>query len=140
MNCKTTRRKTTLIILASLLLSLAAWGREDHLTNTGIAPGAEGTVTTDNDRNGNTNVEVKVKHMAGPQQLTPAMQTYIVWIQARGKEPEAIGVLRVNGDLEGALKGTTPYKDFDVLITAEDNLKPNAPSSMVMLKGTVERH
>jgi hypothetical protein len=51
-----------------------------------------------------------------------------------------LGVLRVNSDLEGSLKAATPYKDFDIFITAEDNLKPDTPSSMVILKGTVERH
>jgi hypothetical protein len=50
-----------------------------------------------------------------------------------------LGALRVNSDLEGSLKATTTYKDFDVFITAEDNMKPDAPSSAVILKGTVER-
>jgi len=47
--------------------------------------------------------------------------------------------LRVNGNLEGSLKAATTYKTFDVIITAEDNMKPDTPSSMVILKGTVER-
>jgi hypothetical protein len=132
-------RKFTLILLLSFALAATVWGREDRLVNTGAAPAAEGKVITENDRNGNTKVEVNVKHMATPQSLTPAHQAYLVWVQPRGKEAELLGALRVNEDLEGSLKATTPYKDFEVFVTAEDNMKPETPSSMVILKGTVER-
>jgi hypothetical protein len=133
------QRNIALFLLFSFLFAAIAWGREDRLNNTGAAPAAEGKVITDNDRNGNTGVEVHVKHMATPQSLTPAKQTYLVWIQARGKDPELLGALRVNEGLEGSLKAATPYKEFEIFITAEDNLKPEAPSSMVILKGAVER-
>jgi len=129
-----------LLVILSFVLTIVAWGREDRLTNTGATPAAMGKVITSNDRNGNTEVEVQVKHMAAPQSLTPAKTTYLVWVQPRGKDPELLGALRVNEDLEGSLKATTPYKDFDIVITAEDNMKPDIPGSMVILKGTVERH
>src|SRR5215470_3705628 len=133
-------RNTVLFVIFAFLLTTAAWAREDRLTNTGLTPAAMGKVTTDNDRNGNTGIEVEVKHMAAPQSLTPARTAYVVWVQPRGKDPEVLGALRVNSDLEGGLKATTPYKDFDIFITAEDNPNPPAPSGMVILKGTVERH
>jgi hypothetical protein len=132
-------RNAALFLLLSFLLATAAWGREDRLTNTGTAPAAEGKIITDNDRNGNTGVDIEVKHMATPQSLTPARQTYLVWVQPRGKDPELLGALRVNEKLEGSLKAATTYKTFDVIITAEDNVKPDTPSSTVILKGTVER-
>jgi hypothetical protein len=132
-------RNLALFLLFSFLLTVTAWGREDRLTNTGAAPAAEGKVITNNDRNGNTNVEVEVKHMATPQSLTPAKQGYLVWVQPRGKDPELLGALRVNEDLQGSLKATTPYKEFEVFVTAEDSLKPEAPSSTVILRGAVER-
>ena len=134
------KHRIALFVMFAFLLTAVAWAREDRLTNTGAAPAAMGKVTTDNDRNGNTGIDVEVKHMAAPQSLTPAKTNYVVWIQARGKDPEALGTLRVNEDLEGHLKATTPYKDFDIFITAEDTMKPETPSSMVVLKGTVERH
>lgn len=134
------QRNIVLFVVFSFLLTLSAWGREDRLTNTGATPAAEGKVITDNDRNGNTGVEVQVKHMASPDALTPPKTAYVVWIQARGKDPEILGLLRVNADLEGSLKATTPYKDFDIFITAETNPKPDMPSDMSILKGSVERH
>ena len=133
-------RNIALFVVFAFLLTVAAWGREDRLANTGLTPAAMGKVTTDNDRNGNTGVEVEVKHMASPESLTPSRTSYVVWIQPRGKDPEMLGLLRVNQELEGSLRATTPYKNFDIFITAEENPKPSAPSSMVILKGTVERH
>jgi hypothetical protein len=123
-----------------MLLTATAWGREDRLTNTGVTPAAMGKVITATDRNGNTGVEVHVKHLAHPKSLTPPKTNYLVWVQPRGKNPELLGVIRVNQNLEGSLKATTTYKDFDVLVTAEDSMKPDLPSNMVVLKGTVERH
>jgi hypothetical protein len=134
------KRHIALVVIFSFLLTISAWGREDKLTNTGAAPAAMGKVVTDTDRNGNTGVDVQVKHMAAPGSLTPAKANYIVWIQARGKDPEVLGALRVNDNLEGSLKSSTTYKDFDIFITAEDSMKPETPSSLVVLKGTVERH
>ena len=133
------RRNLALLAIFSFLLSVIAWGREDRLTNTGITPAAEGKVGSSTDRNGNTAIEVEVKHMAAPESLTPAETAYVVWVQPRGKDPDAVGVLRVNKDLEGSVKATTPYKDFDIFITAEGTMKPERPSGMVILRGTVQR-
>ncbi|HEX2329531.1 MAG TPA: hypothetical protein VHN74_12475 [Candidatus Angelobacter sp.] len=132
-------RKLIILTLISFVLALAAAAREDKLTNTGTTPAAEGKVITGNDRNGNTEVEIQVKHMAAPQSLTPPRQTYLVWVQPRGQAPELLGALRINSDLEGSLKASTTYKDFDLLITAEDQLHVDQPSSTVVLKGSVQR-
>jgi hypothetical protein len=132
--------RLALFIAIVFLFATAAWSREDRLTNTGLAPAARGTVNTSTDRNGNTEVEVKVEHVATPQSLTPPRQTYLVWVQPRGQQAELLGALRINSDnLEGSLKGTTRYKNFDVVVTAEDNSKAEVPSDAVVLKGTVER-
>src|SRR5258708_38965623 len=78
-------KKRSLALFILLAFAIAAWAREDRLTNTGLNPAAEGKITTENDRNGNTKVEVEVKHMAMPQALTPVKQSYVVWVQPRGK-------------------------------------------------------
>ncbi len=132
-------RNLALFLFFTFLLAAVAWGREDRLVNTGTTPAAEGKVISSNDRNGNTSVDIHVKHMATPQSLTPPKQAYLVWVQPRGKEAELLGALRVNEDLEGTLKATTPYKDFDILITAEDGMHPESPSGMAILKGSVAR-
>ena len=62
-----------------------AWGREDRLSNRGLAPAAAGVIVSSNDNNGNTAIDIKVEHMASPQALTPARHYYVVWIQPRGE-------------------------------------------------------
>lgn len=128
-----------LIALVVCLVTAIAWGREDRLNSTGLTPAAEGKVVTSTDSNGNTAVDVQVKHLAAADKLTPARQTYLVWIQGRGEQPALLGVLKVNSSLEGSLKANTALKTFDIFITAEDNLQPATPSDAVVLKGTVER-
>jgi hypothetical protein len=135
-----TKRRLLGLTVVLVFLATALWAREDKLTNTGTAPAAQGKVVTGNDRNGNTEIDVQVKHMATPQSLTPAKQAYLVWVQPHGQPAQLLGTLRVNEDLEGSLKGSTPYKDFDIFVTAEDQPKPDTPSSDVILKGSVERH
>ena len=132
-------KRLALLVAITFLLTTAAWSREDKLVSTGLAPAAQGKVITSTDRNGNTEVEVQVKHVANPHSLTPPRESYIVWVQPRGMQPQMLGALRINEDLQGSLKATTTYKDFDVLITAEDNMKPETPSGSVILKGAVER-
>ena len=132
-------RKLLFLTFFTCFIAIAVWAREDRLSNTGVVPAAEGKVTTSTDRNGNTEVQVEVKHLAAPQSLAPPHQTYLVWAQPRGQSAELLGVLRVNSDLEGSLKASTTYRTFDLLVTAEDQVKPDTPSSTVVLKGTVER-
>ncbi len=135
-----TKRRLLGLTIVMVFLATTLWAREDKLTNTGMAPAAQGKVITGNDRNGNTEIDVQVKHMATPQSLTPARQAYLVWVQPHGQPAQLLGTLRVNEGLEGSLKASTPYKDFDIFVTAEDQPKPDTPSSTVILKGSVERH
>ena len=136
------KRTTALHIAVFLFLTaLLSWAREDRLSNTGAAPAAQGKVATHTDRNGNTRIEVQVKHMVSSESLTPSWHSYVVWLAPRGQQAQVMGVLRINGDtLEGSVAGTTTEKVFDVVVTAEDNANPTSPMGTEILKGTVERH
>jgi hypothetical protein len=90
------------------------------------------------EKNGNLKLKVEVYHLAKPSALSPARQTYVVWTQARGKDPKNHGVLKVNDKLEGNFEDTVSNQDFDVFITAEDNPSIEAPSEPTLLKGTMQ--
>jgi hypothetical protein len=110
------------------------------MRNSSIDPAATAVVHADTDRNGNVQLVLDAKHLAPPDRLTPAHSVYVVWIQAPGKSPEELGVLRVNtDDMAASFKGETPYKSFDIFVTAEDNPKPEAPSGTEVLRGTVQK-
>jgi hypothetical protein len=133
-----TRTAKFLAFVLTVILALQMFGAEDKMENLGLDPGAKGTIHTDKDENGNTRIKVDVEHMATPQQLTPAHQNYVVWVQPKGQPPKLAGELKVN-DTKAKLETTTPAKVFDVLVTAEDQPNPTSPSSNIVLRGHVER-
>jgi hypothetical protein len=133
------RFETTLPILLIFCFGLLAWAKDMPLTADPSIPAASGKVSWDKDDNGNLKVHLEVKHLAQPSTLTPARQTYVVWIQPRGKDPENQGQLRVNNDLNGDLQTRTPYRAFDIFVTAEDSPTVTTPSGPQLLKATVQQ-
>lgn len=83
-------------------------------------------------------MKVRVYHLADPEKLAPPRNGYMVWVPAPGKEPEPLGMLKVNKDLEGSLEATTPYKHFTVSVTAEENPKPDRPEGPEILRADVD--
>lgn len=132
-------RKTLVALLLAAGLVLSAWAGEHRMKNSSdLVPSATGKVDIDKDDNGNQRVKVRVYHLVDPEKLSPARNGYVVWVQPKGKDPELLGMLRVNKDWEGTLEGTTPYKNFTVFVTAEENPKPDAPSGTEILRGEID--
>jgi hypothetical protein len=124
--------------LMFLGLSCLAGASDVRLTADPSVPGAMGKAHLSKEKNGNLKLKVEVHHLAKPGALTPSRQNYVVWTQARGKEPQNQGVLKVNDNLEGTFEDTVSNEDFDVFITAEDNPKIDMPSEPRLLKGTMQ--
>jgi len=132
-------RKSFLPVLAALILSSVTYAAKKFpLTAASLVPGARGTVEIGTDKNGNTKVKVKVQHLASPESLTPPQNAYIVWFQQKGSNPETEGRLTVNKKLEGQFETTTPYKNFDLFITAEQDATTKSPSGTEVLRATVQ--
>ncbi len=132
------RRGALAFSLIVLFLTIQLWGDDIRLQPGTIVPGALGVVKLGHDNNGNTVVDVEARHLAPPTNLTPAKNYYVVWIQARDQQPQIAGVMQVDPSKEAAsFKTMTPFKNFDVLVTAEDNPRPESPSSTQILKGTI---
>jgi hypothetical protein len=121
-----------------LLIAATAEAKEFKLLNDSSVPAATGKVGVGKDRNGNYRVRVEVRHLAKPSALNPPKQAYVVWVQSR-RDPQAVplGELRVNDDLQGSLEATTPYEEFELFITAEDNPNTRFPSEPHLLRATV---
>ena len=111
--------KRALLTFAFLFLLPLAYAKEFPLTASPSVPAAKGKVDVDKDHNGNRKIKVEVQHLAKPSTLTPAQTAYVVWTQARGRDPENKGQLSVDKNLEGKLETTTTYEAFDVFVTAE---------------------
>lgn len=125
-------------LLVSLWLINATSASEVRLIADSSVPGSVGKAHLKKDKNGNLRLKLDVYHLAKPSALTPARQSYVVWIQGKGKNPENQGQLKVNNKLEGKFETTTSYEDFDLFITAEDNPRAESPSEPKLLKGTMQ--
>jgi hypothetical protein len=127
-----------LLSLMVLCAAGAAWARTYTLRSTSLAPGATGTIDAKAEKSGgNTNVSVKVDHLARPAQLTPAASVYVVWVKPDGGEAVNQGVLTVGDNEKGELKMTTTHPKFEVMITAENEAHPKSPSDRVVLSTEV---
>lgn len=132
------RRASLAVSICLLFLGLAAWAADVPMIASSQVPAATGTLSYEHDRNGNIKFTVATKNLAAPSQLTPAKNTYIVWIEPRGQQPQNAGVLTVNNNLQGSFSGTTPYKTFNVVVTAEDSPTVTQPTGPEILHGTAQ--
>jgi hypothetical protein len=124
---------------AVLAVATVGWAKTYHMTSSKTVPAAAGEVNVAKEKNGNIRVDIKVKHLAKPGNLTPPANTYVVWLQQEGSQPQSQGEMKVGDDLNGELKTTTPLKNFHVSITAETDSQTKNPSDQIVLRATVQQ-
>ena len=136
---KRTLHQFVLFALIACLVPMLAYARKYPLTATPIVPGAKGYVDVGQDKNGNTEVHLKVEFLPKPSSLTPPAENYIVWFRQQGSEPKSQGQLKVDDNLRGEFKTTTNLKNFDVFVTAETERAPKAPTGPEVLHATIQK-
>jgi hypothetical protein len=124
-------------LLLLMAVTIACGSRTVHMTPASTQPAAEGTAKLDHDKNGNLTVDLKVKHLAKPQNLTPPKSTYLVWMQPSSGEARRLGELRVNDNLQGEFKSPVPVANFQLFVTAEDGPTVTQPSGTEVLRQTI---
>jgi hypothetical protein len=130
----------SIIILAVVSSALVFAGKKFPLTAASIVPAAKGSVQVGKDRNGNTDLKLKVEHLASPSDLTPSQSSYVVWLQDRGgAAPENKGALKVNGKLEGNFQTVTPRRNFELFVTGENDGTVTSPSGPEVLRTSISR-
>ena len=127
------------ITLAVVFATLAYAAKKFPLTAASIVPAAKGSVEVGKDGNGNTELKLKVEHLANPTSLSPSQANYIVWLQEKGSGAENQGELKVNGKLEGSFRTVTPQKNFELFVTGENDGTVKSPSGPEVLRTTVSR-
>lgn len=109
-------------------------GGASRLSVAPAEPSAEGTVTFGKGKNGNTSIDLSVRHLAQPGRLTPPENVYVVWTRRSGNAPPTnIGMLTVDKDLTGTLTTVTPLQSFELFITAEQAGTVDKPSGPPLL-------
>ena len=88
----------------------------------------EGTVEAKIGDNGNTEIEVRVKHLAAPEKVAADASVYVVWIRPSTGRIQNVGALEVDDELVGKFKTTTPHRAFRVTITPEPSARMAEPT------------
>lgn len=104
------------------------------------APEADATIVADiNREQSTTRLEIRVEHLAPPDRIQPGATAYVVWTR-RGPTAtwNRVGTLRYNPSSRvGELVATAPDTAFELIITAESNSAPGAPSSTIVVQQQV---
>ena len=130
-----------LVILAlagMMIVATVGSAKKFPLTAAASVPAARGQVDIGRDKNGNTTVELKVEHLATPENLTPPRTAYVVWFQERGGEPLNQGVLKPNKDLKADFRSVTPLKMFDVFVTGESDPNTKSPGDPEVMRASIQ--
>jgi hypothetical protein len=139
MNQRSILRATGVVVLF-LGLTVISYAKDYPFTASTLVPAARGHVEFNEEKGGNNKVNIKAEHMAPPSNLTPPRTAYVVWFQERdGSSPAIQGVLKVSKDLKGEFETTTPWKNFTVLVTAENETSPASPTGPEVLRATVQQ-
>jgi hypothetical protein len=132
------RKLSTICVMFALLCSVAHADKKYPMTAASIVPGARADVEIGLDRNGNTSLKMTVQYLANPENLTPRAAAYVIWLQERGGVSENLGRLKVDKNLNGTFETVTPSKNFDMFVTAEQDLRVNSPSGPEVLRATIQ--
>ncbi|MGE0788382.1 MAG: hypothetical protein AB7S26_22095 [Sandaracinaceae bacterium] len=122
-------------IVLALALGLSACGGTTYAV-AGEAPatGADATIEVSESDN-SQRVSIHVSHLPPPDRVAPGMTRYSVWIIPTGLSPVLAGTLRYDaGEREGAIDVLTPHETFEVIVTAQNDPLPLAPSDVVVLR------
>lgn len=90
-------------------------------------PAASGQVSVQPGDDGNQTVDINVQRLAEPSRVFQGANTYVVWLIAPNSPPVNIGVLPVGQDLKGSLETKTPFKAFQLEVTAEPTASVTRP-------------
>jgi hypothetical protein len=119
------------------LVALVSCASAQKLTGGALAPAASGTVDAKIGEGGNTQLEVKVEHLAPPEKVSSGATVYVVWVIAKDAPAVNVGDLKLNADLDGSLQTVTPQHAFELKITAESVSTASNISGPVVLSGSV---
>lgn len=137
---KGTLRNARMLALCSLTaLSLSACSRKLYFARSALAPAAEGQVRIKTDQNNNYHIQLRVRHLAPSNQLTPPKATYVVWMVTDGQGTKNIGQLQSSGHLfsktlKASLNTVSAFMPKGFFITGEDHPATKDPGTPIVLQ------
>jgi hypothetical protein len=126
------------VICAIAFVQISCDTTQQMLSSVSV-PAGQGTVTFGAVDNGNTDVTIRVKHLALPSKIASNATTYVVWIQPSNGAKQNVGALALNDNLEGKLDTVTPHRRFLLTVTPEPGGRVGTPTHTPVFSSWVER-
>jgi hypothetical protein len=83
-------------------------------------------------------VELTVDDLPSPQAVAANARSYVVWIEQDAGYPYRIGSLRSSGDRDAYLEAVSPFRTFQLYVTAESEPEAQRPSERRILTARVD--
>lgn len=123
-----------MVVLVLSLPFIGHRGSKIQMQTSQTTPAAKATLNVArNAKNQTTELSMKVKHLAPAASLSTSKNDYVVWLKPANHALQKEGVLDVKSDRSAEFKTTTPYKHFELFVTAEDSPSVQAPHGTKVL-------
>lgn len=127
------------IILFCSVLFLTSCAKKVVFPESSMVPAAQGRVKVKKDKNNNYALSVRVENLPKPENLTPAHEDYVVWMETQNGSVKNIGRLvsssgMFSKKMRASLETVSPFQPARVFITAEDNAGVQYPGGDVVLR------
>jgi len=134
------------VVLVVTLLAVVAFGATQlgcgsprEMRSARGVPATQGTVSATEGDNGDTNLSIRMRHLASPQQVAREATVYVVWVQPSYYPRQNMGTLTLSGNLEGSLDTVTPHSRFMVSVTPESSGLADLPTHAPVFVDDVDR-
>lgn len=129
------------ILVLALMLLLQSCASKYAFQTSSIVPAAEGSVKVSKDNNHNYGIHVNLFNLAEPQNLQPARQIYVVWMESEQQMVKNIGQINSSAGmlskrLKASFETVSPVKPIRIFITAENDQNVQYPGLEII---TTER-
>lgn len=126
-------KSVIVVTLSALIVAFSGCAEKAAIPTSFVVPAAMGHIKLSKDENDNTKVQLRVEHLAPPQNLQPPKAVYVVWVKTPDNQHYIVGQLKVDKNLEGKLNAITPFETFRIVISAEDFPTVTEPGEQVVL-------
>lgn len=117
-------------ICLALVLVLSACANISKFPVSSVSPAANIEMRRQQDNNGNTEITIAAKNLAGAERLSPPKKVYVAWVILESSKVRNIGQLNSENAKKAEMKTLIPFKFTEVFITAEDQADISYPKGV----------
>jgi hypothetical protein len=112
-----------------IMLPFSVYAKKIPFLQSSRAPAAEGYVKVKNDRNKNYVIKIKIDNLAEIEDLEPAKQSYVVWMDIDGDITKNIGRINSTNQLKVSFETVSAFQPIRIFVTTEEDENAQEPSS-----------